>query len=266
MASNYLRCRKGIYYVRIRVPQDLKHLINRDELNQSLKTTDKTVAKLISKDFLFKVNRQFVLLRSGYLDEQQKQQILCQLTKQDNTINTTSSTFTMSMLINDYVQANQLRWRMKSKMEVEFSLNLAVQVMGDMGLEDVTRENLKEYKNALLKLPANFSKSPQYRTLTIAKILALDDVKPMSLTSVNKHLSWLGSMLNHAVKEGYITSSPGLGLKVQRNSRVDLERMAYNVEDIITIVSCLPCDPMHPERYWVPMIGMFQGMRLNEIC
>jgi integrase len=83
---------------------------------------------------------------------------------------------------------------------------------------------------------------------------------------VNKHISWLGSMLSYAVKEGYITCNPAIGLQVQRNMRADLERLAYSLEDIRTMVQSLTWDHNHPERYWVPLIGMYQGMRLNEIC
>jgi integrase len=42
--------------------------------------------------------------------------------------------------------------------------------------------------------------------------------------------------------------------------------MAYSVDDIKTMVRCLSWNPKHPERFWVPQIGMLQGMRLNEIC
>lgn len=69
MSASHLRCRKGTYYVRIRVPQDVKHLIQRDELNQSLKTSDKRIATLLARDYLYQINRKFMLLRTGYLDD-----------------------------------------------------------------------------------------------------------------------------------------------------------------------------------------------------
>lgn len=266
MKASYLRYKNGIYHVRVRVPQDLKDLIPRNEIIKSLKTSDKRTAILLAKDYIFHMNRRFVLLRSGYLDDQHKQQMVSTIARPKETPEQKDSTFTLSMLIDDYVQANQQKWRLKSRMEVEYSVKLALEVMGNMGLKEVSREKLKEYKNNLLKLPANFTKSPKYRDMTIAKILALDDVKPMSLTSVNKHLSWLGSMLNYAVKEGYISINPSEGLQVQRNGRADLERMAYSVDDMKEMVRCLTWDAKHPERYWVPLIGMLQGMRLNEIC
>ena len=269
MNASYLRYKSGVYHVRIRVPQDLKHLLPRNEIIKSLKTTDKTLAKSLAKDYIYQINRKFVLLRSGYLDSDQKQQMSASIAKPKmSPISPVpeASAFTLSKLIADYVQANQQKWRLKTKMEVEYSINLAVEVMGDMGLDVVSRDRLKGYKNILLSLPANFNKSPKYKGMTIATIVSLDGVKPMSTTSVNKHISWLGSMLGYAVREGYIANNPAIGLQVQRNTRADLERMAYTVEDIKVMVSCLTWDIKHPERYWVPLVGMCQGMRLNEIC
>jgi integrase len=267
MNPSYLRYKNGVYHVRIRVPQDLKHLLPSNEIIKSLKTSDKTSAKTLAKDYIFQVSRKFVLLRSGYLDEQQKLQMVSSIVKPKVTKpEPKASTFTLSMLIGDYVQANQQKWREKTKTEVQYSLQLAVEILGDIGLEEASRDKLKEFKNILLKLPANFSKSPKYKSLTIAKITSIEGIKPMSTTSVNKHISWLGSMLTYAVKEGYVASNPAIGLQVQRNSRADLERMAYSIEDMKAMIRCLSWDPKHPERYWVPLIGMYQGMRLNEIC
>jgi len=266
MSASYLRYKNGVYHVRIRVPQDLKHLLPRNELIKSLKTSDKTLAKTLAKDYIFQMNRKFVLLRSGYLDDEQKQQMVSSVVKPRVIPVPKANAFTLSMLIADYVKANQQKWRVKTKTEVEYSIQLAVEAMGDMGLEEVTRDKLKEYKDILLKLPANFSKSPKYKSIPIVKIIAMEGVKPMSITSVNKHLSWLGSMLTYAVKEGYVTSNPAAGLQVQRNTRADLERMAYTTEDLKAMVRCLSWNPKHPERYWVSLIGMYQGMRLNEIC
>lgn len=266
MKTSYLRYKNGVYHVRVRVPQDLKHLILRNEITKSLKTSDKRLALLLAKDHLFHINRKFLLLRSGYLDDQQKHELASIVAKPREVAEVKPEAFTLSMLIGDYVKANHQKWRVKSRMEVEYSINLAMEVIGDVGVDQLTRERLKAYKDVLLQLPANFNRSPKYRGMTIPKIIAMEGIKPMSVTSVNKHLSWLGSMLSHAVKEGYMTCNHATGLQVQRSTRADLERLAYTVEDMRAMVQCLVWEVNHPERYWVPLIGMYQGMRLNEIC
>lgn len=54
--------------------------------------------------------------------------------------------------------------------------------------------------------------------------------------------------------------------------RADEERHVYTVEDIQKLVKGLKAVADNgelvdrPERYWLPMIGLFSGLRLNEIC
>lgn len=266
MKASYLRYKNGVYYVRVRIPKDLKHLIPNNEITKSLKTSEKRLAILLAKDYIYQINRKFVLLRTGYLDDQQKQQMVATVVKPKPAPEIQTNRRTLSMIKDEFLIEGQQKWRQKSKMEVEYSLKLVVDVMGDMDLDDLNREALKDYKAKLLKLPANFSKNPLYRDKTIKQLLAMDNTKPMSLTSVNKHITWLSSMLNYALKEEYIIRNPAIGLKVQRNSRADLERMAYSVDDMKNMVSNLTLIDKHPERYWVPLVGMYQGMRLNEIC
>ena len=76
MKASYLRYKNGVYYVRVRVPKDLQHLIPRYEIIKSLKTSEKRLAILLAKDYIYQINRKFVLLRTGYLDEQQKLQMV----------------------------------------------------------------------------------------------------------------------------------------------------------------------------------------------
>jgi integrase len=177
-----------------------------------------------------------------------------------------SSSKKLSAVIEEFLKDGQQRWRQKSKMEIEYSLKVAVDIIGDLLLDDINREVLKDYKAKLQKLPANFTKNPIYRNKTISEILVMEISKPMSATSVNKHISWITCVLNYALKEEYILRNPAVGLKVQRNGRADLERMAYSLDDIKATINHLTWNPKHPERYWVPLIGMYQGMRLNEIC
>jgi len=55
-------------------------------------------------------------------------------------------------------------------------------------------------------------------------------------------------------------------MNIKRNRRADEERKAYSLQDIDKIYKNLPRDNNTPERFWIPMICMFSGMRLNEAC
>jgi integrase len=87
----------------------------------------------------------------------------------------------------------------------------------------------------------------------------------MSVKSVNKHIARLGSLLKYCNDIGMIVNNPASGLKLSEKQRADQERNVYAPEDIKKIVCGLPMSVSCPERYWIPLIGLYSGLRLNEI-
>ena len=53
-------------------------------------------------------------------------------------------------------------------------------------------------------------------------------------------------------------------------SRVDQEREAYNTEDLHRLCKTEgfigDARAREPEKYWIPLIALYGGLRLNEIC
>jgi len=92
------------------------------------------------------------------------------------------------------------------------------------------------------------------------------NIAPMSVTTVNKHISRFSSLMKHCMKEGYIDNNPAVGLKIKQKKRPDEERKAYSLTDLKSILSNLPPKEYKPERYWIPIISMFSGLRLDEVC
>jgi len=55
-------------------------------------------------------------------------------------------------------------------------------------------------------------------------------------------------------------------LKIKQSRRVDEERKAYSKDDLKKMLKALPSSADKPEKYWIPRIGMYSGMRMGEIC
>jgi integrase len=80
-------------------------------------------------------------------------------------------------------------------------------------------------------------------------------------------MSRIGSLLKYCHELGLIISNPATtGLQIVDKQRVDQERSPYSIDDINKIVSNLPIGGERPKRYWIPLIGLYSGMRLAEIC
>ena len=125
---------------------------------------------------------------------------------------------------------------------------------------------MMQFRDKLAKLPANRDKIKEYKGKSIEQILTMRNVVPMSKTTVNKYLIRTSTLFKWAVKHGYIPTNVAEGLTLTKTRRVELEREAYSQEDIQNVINNLGYDKAQPHHYWVPLIGMYQGMRLDEIC
>ena len=88
----------------------------------------------------------------------------------------------------------------------------------------------------------------------------------MSVTSVNKHISRFSKLLKFCRDEYGLEENPAVGLSLRQKRRADEERKAYSTEDISKMLSALPDPKNKPERYWVPLIALYSGLRLDEIA
>lgn len=264
------------YYYKIKVPVDLKNYFPCNFIKKSLKTTDLCEAKTMLAAMEYSVHRGFTLLRTGMLSDDMVLQVVKGIQPSKGRVNESSekgckqdlgskNDLKLSNVIKRYVAAKQAEWTAKSKMEFKSVFKLLQDILGDIDVSTITKPVAIKLRSTLQKLPPNVYK--KYPGKTIQQVLSdCKDVDPMSTKSVNKHVSRLGAILRYCVDEGMISSNAASGLKISEKKRADEERNAYSKSDIAKIVSSLPVDTAKPERYWIPLIGLYSGMRLNEAC
>ncbi|TSK05951.1 MAG: site-specific integrase [Geobacter sp.] len=283
--ANYLRLRGDSYYLRLRIPADLQGILpsaSSPEILKSLRTKDPKAARLSVTCLLPKFLEVFTLTRIGFLTQGQASERLCSLLDRKQRVSHTATpppasdpleakvasppppSPTISHVIQEYVNDNRSAWTGKTLLEYQSYWRLLQDVLEVATVAEVTREEVRKLRDTLCRLPANLYK--KHPGKTIKEVLALDGITPMSTTTVNKLLTLFGSLMIHCVKEGYRGDNPAVGLKVKQSRRADEERKAYTVEDLRKITAALPSPTGKPERYWVPLIGMYSGMRLGEIC
>lgn len=174
----------------------------------------------------------------------------------------------LSELITEHIKEAQQAesWTDKTFAENEGIYKVLLELMGDRNISGITHKDLIGIRDKLVKMPANRGKNPKLKNKTLAEIAKMKDVDPMSISTVNKYLIRVSSLFKWAAKHGYISTNYAEGLTLPKTQRADQEREAYSPEDIEKMLLHLKLDPMKPERYWIPLIALYQGMRLEEIC
>jgi integrase len=185
----------------------------------------------------------------------------------------TGSSERVSELVGEYVKEHSEggNWTAKTQAESEGIYKLFVEFVGDCEARMLDHRTLSTFRAALLRFPSNVTKKKEYRGKTIHEILKMDVDVPLSKTSVEKYMIRIGAFLKWAAKHKYIEANFADGLTVLKKDRKEEEeRDAYSEEDLQRLIgSPLYTSPRredHPERYWIPLIGLYSGMRLNEIC
>ena len=295
----------GYYYLRLRVPVDLYPIFGKKFIKNTLK-----IKKVVNKKHLLsimsiEVNKYLQSLRCGMIDRNRakyewKNLIVNILQNDDNGqvegIEVTKTRYgkvensykipinglpasaipvpktPLSEVIAEYCNEKIKggNWTPKTQIEFKSYLNVLVEIVGDIDVKNISYQIMRDYKNALGRLPANRKKSPQYRYKTVKEILAMpeDEVKPMHLKTANKNLSLASGMMGWAIKQGYLDKNYADGLSFPVKTRAFEEKSPYSIDDIAKIIVLINgCDRQaRPERYWIPLIAMFSGMRMGEVC
>jgi len=260
---NHLITYKGSYYFFIRVPQDLLPHIPSKFIKKSLKTKIESEAREQVVPLEHKVIKSFRLLRSGLLTDDQVTRLVCEMLpskmREKKPID-----LKLSDMIARYIANHEKAWAPKTKMENIGSFKMIHDIMGDIELHSINKKVVSDFRNTLICLPANMYKL--YPDKTIKQVLAMANLTPMSTTSANKHLTRLSSLLKYAVQEGIMRVNYAEAMQVQDKRRSDEVRRAYSIDDVKRIIKHLPILADQPERYWIPLLGLFTGMRLDELC
>lgn len=178
-------------------------------------------------------------------------------------------TLTQVLTIYTAEKVREGSWTDKTKETARSKHDLLVRVLGDVPVRQVGTEQARDYKQVLQKLPANLNTKPLYRSKTISQILALKSEAGMSVTTMNNYLAWASSFFDWAERNGYADRNPLRKMLLKNPKRPDEARAAYTSEDLQKLFSTPQYSDhrfLHPHYYWLPLLGLHTGARLNELC
>ena len=156
---------------------------------------------------------------------------------------------------------------------------------GDRPINEYGKDDARRFKQVLLRLPSTWKKKSALKEMSIeraAETAVLLDMPSMSTTSVNKILRFVGSFWRWA--QSHYDDIPGNlfdGLSLStRRSQAKEERHPFTLAELSSLFTSTiytgcksarewktPGDviPILDAKYWVPVISLFTGARLNEI-
>ncbi|MBK1877251.1 tyrosine-type recombinase/integrase [Pelagicoccus mobilis] len=151
------------------------------------------------------------------------------------------------------------------------SVSLFTTFLGqDLPISEISKKLTQEYQGLLLECPSNMSKS--YKTGNIRKAVAMarekDTYAKLDPRTVNKQMERLSAIFNYAKRAGLMRLNPAVDLRVplSKNARyLPFEKDDLNKIFASRIYTSSPKEDWSAPQ-WIPLIALYSGMRLNEIC
>ena len=164
--------------------------------------------------------------------------------------------------------------RERSEEEIRFSLNFLTESFGDIPIGKITKEKSNLIKSNIKNFPKNKTKNPKYRDKDFHSILKMKIPQKdiIHITTINKHLGYLSSFMMWCVNNGYCDMNPFIGMKIKQKKSARDEGDRYSEKELKVIFSkqnylhYTNVETGRYANYWVPLIAVFTGMRVNEIA
>lgn len=280
--ADYLKSVAGVYYYWRKVPLDLVNSFRQTHLKVSLRTRNKREAYEQTVHLSLWCNRIFAIMRSQAFEADEIDKMLANAPFKMNLHNaakadtgTTQKLPTIQALYEIY-EAEHLRagrWREKTRTDQRQMIRILIELLGgNISVNSINRQMLLQIREQICRLPPNLTKDKRFRGMPLAAILKQSDYKPMSHTRAYRIVSHLAAYLKWAFNHGYVDSdvSSGLYMPKKRESRQNEEREIYSVDDLKRLFATkvfIGNEAIdRPECFFLPLLALYTGARLNELA
>ena len=158
-------------------------------------------------------------------------------------------------------------WGVRTAAQNEASFKQLIEAIGDIPITAVTKSVVRDYRQTLLSYPANRYKGKR-KEKTLEQLLEEGCVS-ISLETVRNIMGRVSSFFNWLVKQGYREDNPFSGVAPRRAHSARSERSPFNDDDLkLLFGTAIYKDKIyaHDWQYWLPLLGLYTGARLEELC
>lgn len=189
--------------------------------------------------------------------------------------------------IHEFLDEKERRGELKSKRRMDFKAALGLlvrRVDSSTAVNHVSASDIGSLRTLLTKLPSNFTKL--YRKRDFDEVIAETAAKGLPLLSTDtinqKYLGLIEQFFEWCLSCGHIKENPANGIRIKVSARASgkNKRGTFSAPELNVIfraplfIGCKSDGRIYEPgtyrvgdyRYWLPLLGLFTGARLNELC
>ncbi len=148
---------------------------------------------------------------------------------------------------------------------------------GKRDLTAYTKADVVNYvRNCLPYIPKNRTRGNTYAGKTLRQCVKMTKANPgkyvpISHRTCENRFAGMGMVFNYAKEYlGIVPINLAKGIEIPQVRKLEDKPKAFTEAEIIKMWAELKevkrTDGKHPERYWAPILGLYHGARLNELC
>lgn len=153
-------------------------------------------------------------------------------------------------------------------------------VGSDLSISSITKGHVEKFRDLMMRVPSSFEKKKEYAGMNVLQAAeALIDGNQISPKTSDKYFKTLKGFLNWCVEEEYLPSVPGANVKIHYKANPQDDRHPFSAKQLQALFASpvfKGCKSqtrrsqpgnviLKDGMYWIPLIGLFTGMRLGEI-
>lgn len=274
----HLTKRNDVYYYQRRIPT---HLINHygglKSIKFSLKTRSLKQATVLARQHSANYDKEFYQsdlslinkeLETVQLPSSNKIHIKQQDTTPPIPLEAPISDSKLSDCIDLYLSTKKLdNVSEKTLGRYTARLQLLLKILKNKDINSYTRNDALSLKSIIVKLPPNLNTTAKYKGKSIDEIIAMGD-KPIGVHTINDTFKVISGFFDWLVLNEKALKNPFTKLSVKKDLAMNEERKAFNKTDLSKIFKLDAFQKRHKEtwHYWLPILGLYTGARINEIC
>lgn len=153
-------------------------------------------------------------------------------------------------------------------------LNVLSEIVGaDRVAATLTRAEVIKIRDAIRQYPRNRNKLFETKQAALPEVIAKGNYTPIHPRTGKQYFELLRRVLRYGLDVELIPHDPSGGLIFNTKGAAPPKRRTWNREQLIKVLAGPVYSLTEPPRwrmddykFWLPLLGIYQGARLNELC
>jgi len=175
-----------------------------------------------------------------------------------------------------YVGEKEITWDAKNAKDVRYAFRLFREIVGEKDIKDYVLKDFMYFKSRLAMLPVNCTRKKELKHRNIVDLIAEVEADKLAektpryklcdRRTQSKQLERISWFFNWCVTKSLLLVSFAEGLGYTKK-QIDAKPVRSHTQDELqAIVDNLEIKRSRPERFFIPLFGLYQGVRQNEGC